>query len=159
MPLDIVQRSFSNGTSAAIERFDIDMPVAPGKICMIRQVQFLLIDFTRLSEYDISWGMSMDPDHAPASLIAADSRMFLVGRFSREVGTFVGFQVLNPNPQVYQFPEGIPCPYSRLPFFVQHSNTNSNVCNYRVAVLFTFEKVSKAELAIAVVRRGRGGNP
>jgi len=157
LPLDLVARSFSHGGTAAITRFDVEMPTPTNKICLIRQVQFLMVDYQRMALYDITYGLSLDPDHAPASLVAGDSRLPVVGRYSRHTITSVGFQTQDNNPRTFMFPEGLKCPYTRLPFFMQHSNNNANVANYRVCILYEVEKVSKQELALAVVRRGRGG--
>lgn len=140
-------------------RFFIDMPLVAGKICMIKKVDVMIVDFIRLSLYDVSYGLSLDPDDPGLSLVAGDNRMFVVGRWVRFQNSGVGFQVIENNPVQYQFPEGLPCPYTRLPFFIQHSNNNATTCSYRVSVFFTLEKVSKVDLAIAVVRRGRGGAP
>jgi len=156
MALDVVTRSFSLGGSSAINRFFIDMPLVAGKICMIRQVHFLLVDWARTADYDITFGVSVDPDAVPASMIAADSRMFVLGRWALRQSTAVGFQVGEILPRQFFFPEGIKCPYTRLPAFVQHSNTNANVSNYRVAIFFEFLKISAQDLAVAVLRRGRG---
>lgn len=156
MPLDLVARSFSHGGTAAITRFNVDMPTPEGNICLIRQVQFIQVDFQRMALYDITYGLSLDPDHAPASLIAADSRMPVVGRISRHTITSVGFQTQENNPRIFMFPEGLKCPYTRLPFFMQHSNNNATTANYRVCILYEVEKVSKQELAVAILRRGRG---
>jgi len=156
LPLDLVARSFSHGGTIAITRFDIDMPTPTNKICLIRQVQFLLVDFQRMALYDVAFGLSLDPDHAPTSLIAADSRMPVVGRYSRHTITSVGFQTIEDAPKIFYFPEGLKCPYTRLPFFVQHSIADATTANYRVCILFEVEKVTKQELAVAILRRGRG---
>lgn len=156
MVLDLVSRDFEHGGTLAITRFFVDMPVVAGKICMIRQVHVLLVDFARLNAYDISYGMSLDPDDPGDSLIGADSRMFISGRYSKFQLTAVGFQVLVNNPIQYHFPEGLKCPYGRLPFFIQHSNANVATTFYRVTVFYDLVKLSPQELAVAVMRRGRG---
>ncbi len=157
MPLDLVTRSFSKGGgTTAIDRFNIDMPIVPNKLCLIRQVQVLNVDWGNTALFDQTFGMSLDPDHVPASLVAADSRMFILARYVRIQLTAEGFQSVEGNPKIFHFAEGMQCPYGRLPFFVQNSNNNAAVTDYRIAVFFTLERVSPQELAVAVMRRGRG---
>lgn len=156
MVLDLAVRSFQHSGTAAVTQFLIDMPITPKRICLIRQVHFLLVDAARLVNYDVSYGMSLDPDDPGTSLIAADSRMFISGRFTSLTSTAVGFQFIVPNPTVWHFPEGLRCPYARLPWFIQHSNNSGNVSNYRVTVFFELVPVSARDLTIAVLRRGRG---
>lgn len=157
MPLEWVVRPIDHGGSSTVTRFFIDMPLAPGKICMIKQVHVWREDMATLLTYDSTFALSADPDQpAPASLSQPLSRIFLLGRWAQELATTVGFQVLTPNPMVFHFPEGIACPYTQLPFFLQHSNTGATVTTYRVTVFFEYVKVTKQELAIAVLRRGRG---
>ncbi len=156
MVLDLAVRSMTHGGTAAITRFDVYMPVVPNKICMIRRVHVALIDFARLDSYDVTYGLSLDPEHAPQSLVAADSRMFLMGRYAVFEQTAVGFAVGVVNPIQFHYPEGIPCPYSRLPFFLQNSNNNANTVSLRISVFFELIKMTPQEIAIAVMRRGRG---
>ncbi len=157
MALDLVVKAFEDASSnSSIQRFFIDFPLPTGRICLIKQVQVLNIDFGRMGNFDLTFGMSLDPDHVPQSLIAADSRMPIVGRFSRHTATSVGFQTADLFPIIFQFPEGLACPYTRLPFFVQHSNTAVVSVNWRVCVLFEFVKLTGQQLAVAVMRRGRG---
>lgn len=155
MVLDIVTRSFTHGGTTAITRFLIDMPVVPGKLCLIRQVQFLLVDWERIVSYDMTYAMSLDPDDVGENLVGADSRKFIVGRYATRLATSVGFQFADFLPRIYQFPEGLQCPYSRLPIFIQNSNNNAATAQWRVAVFFELVKISPVDLAVAVVRRGR----
>lgn len=157
MALDLVNEHFLDaGSTTAIQRFFVDMPTAPKKTCLIRQVQVTQVELDRArTAYDTRFAMSVDPDHVAASLILRDSTMFLSGSFQGLVATAVGF-FMHTTPFTYFYPEGIRCPYTRLPFFVQHSNTNSAVTNWNITVFYEFVSVTAQELAIAILRRGKG---
>ena len=157
MPLDLVVQHFTDaGSTVAIQRFFIDMPVVPGKICMIRQVQVRLVQLSRANNYGLFFAMSVDPDHVLASTVIMDSTMFLSGQWENVLQTTVGFQLVTGLPWIFHFPEGIKCPYTRLPFFVQHSNTGAPTADWVITVLYEFVARTPQELAIAVMRRGRG---
>ena len=159
MVLEFAKRNVADAaSSAAVQRFFIDMPVVSGKICMIRKVHWLMVEGVSrvVSNFDISFGMSLDPDGVGLNFgTLPDSSMFLVDRFVKGQITAVGFAIDFGN-RVYDYDEGLPCPYSRLPFFVQHSNTGALSVTHNVKVFFTFERLTSQELAIAVARRGRG---
>ncbi len=156
MPLDFVIHAFQHpGGTIAILRSFIDMPVTPKKKCEIRQVQVYRVEGQRETAFDMFFAISADPDHVLESSILLDSTIFLSGRYQRVVTTSVGLQHLEM-PSIFQYPEGISCPYTRLPFFVQNSNTNALFTNWLVTVFFEFVTLTPQELAIAVVRRGRG---
>jgi len=156
MPLDIVALNFLNVSTAAVVRHFVDMPVNPGKICLIRHVDFLIFEADRIrTSYDVFWAMSVDPDDdAAEGLIAPDSRKFLSGTYNDLEATNVGFEIWT-NQKRYDFPEGIKCPFTRLPFFIQHSNNSANPANYQVRVLYELVKATPQEIAVAVLRRGR----
>lgn len=146
----------THGGSSAITRFFIKMPVRRRKVCMIRQVVVLLFDHQIINTYDVAYGLSIDPDDPGDSLLNADSRMFVLGRWTDKNNSNVGRQTLTDNPVRYMFPEGITCAYGRIPFFIQNSNNNAATHTTRLTVFFEFIEVSPQEVAVAVVRRGRG---
>ncbi len=157
MPLDFVNKSFTDTTStAAIQRRFIDMPMVPKKMCLIRQVQVVIFQMDRIRAfYDLTYAMSVDPDHVLASMIDLDSTMFLFGRQQNILHSTVGFQYAKSH-ETYMYPEGIECPYTRLPFFVQHSNANTATTDWNIRVFFEFKNLTAEQTAIAVLRRGRG---
>ncbi len=157
MPLNfVVTRMLHPGSTTDILRFFIEMPVVPGKVCMIRQVHVELVDRVRTqSLYDQDFALSADPDHTLVSMLQLDSTIFLKGRYVVAQPTIVGFQVM-VNPEKFLYPEGIPCPHSRLPFFIQNSNTSAADTDWHVTIFFELVKVTAQEMAVAVVRRGRG---
>jgi len=158
MVLDWVIDSFDHSTSSAILRRFIDMPeTRPGKMCMIRKVHVSIEDLSNIRTYDISFAMSADPDAAvPALMWRANSSFFLMGRLATHTASGIGFQIMEFSPLIFEFAEGIKCPYSRLPFFIEHSNANTAVTTYRITVFYEFISVNAKELAVAVLRRGRG---
>ncbi len=157
MPLEFVVKHFEDApSSSAIQRFFIDMPITPKKLCMIRQVQVEIVQRNRILNFDAFYAMSIDPDHVLTSMVLLDSTMFLSGVWEIVQGTLIGFHAEGGTPFIFHFPEGIQCPHGRLPFFVQHSNTNANDIDWIVKVFFEFEPISAKELSIAVLRRGRG---
>jgi len=157
MVLDFVVKAFASaGSNSAIQRFFVDMPLVTKKICLIRQVQVQIIEAVRVLSYDISFGMSVDPDHVLQSFVLLDSTMFLSGRFQNVIASAVGQDQEGGLPWIFQYPEGIKCPYTRLPFFIQHSNTAAVTTNWHVTVFFEYLPITAQELAVAVLRRGRG---
>jgi len=152
----VTKRALHPGGTTTVQRFFIDMPVVTGKICLIKQAHVFLEDWGNLKSFDVGIAISADPDHAvPATLAAEDSRYFVFQRFARIFETAVGQQQTENNPRVYHYPEGISCPYSRLPFFVQNSNTSGADIDYHITLFFEYTKVSATEMAIATLRRGR----
>ncbi len=158
MPLDFVSRPIADaGGTTAIQRFFIDMPLVTKKVCMIRQVHVVQIELQRAeTHYDTRFAMSVDPDHVLANMIILDSTIFLSGSWQQILSTNVGFAVATENEKIFHFPEGIECPYTRLPFFINHSNTAAVVTNWVVRVFYEFVSLTAQELATAVLRRGRG---
>jgi len=155
MVLDFVIHAFQHpGGTTAIQRSFIDMPVAPKKTCHIRQVQVHIVEAQRIINFDAFYGISVDPDHVLRSFILLDSTMFLMGQYNIAEQTAIG-QHLFLAPRTFMYPEGINCPYTRLPFFVQNSNTNAFVTNWLVKVFYEFVSLTAQELALAIVRRGR----
>jgi len=147
----------SVGGTDAVVRFLIDFPQVTGKLCLIKAVHVWREDWTTLTIYDVTYALSADPDQpATLSLTAPLSRVFLLGRWSFDQLTLIGVLYGVTNPVQFPYPEGIECPYTRLPFFIQHSNNNAAVTDYRVTVFFEYVKRTPQELAISVMRRGRG---
>jgi len=158
MALDFVVQAFQSvGGVTTIQRFFIDMPIPTDKICLIRQVQVQLVELIRpITNFDVFYAMSVDPDHVLSSMILMDSTIFLSGVWELLNFTGVGFVLGNGIPWTFYYPEGIRCPYTRLPFFIQHSNNSVASPNWHVKVFFEFVKKTPQELAVAVMRRGRG---
>jgi len=156
MPLDFVVHHFLDaGSTTAIQRTFIDMPNVPKKTCMIRQVHIELFQRVRGLFFDSSFALSADPDHATVDMVILDSTIFVSGRWQVVNNSAIGFELHGGVPFIWKFPEGIDCPYTRLPFFVQHSNTNSNTIDWQIKVFYELVKLTPQELAIAIVRRGR----
>jgi len=157
MALDFVVQHFQDApVSSAIQRFLIDMPVVSGKLCLIKQIHVNIKQPSRTNQFGIFYAMSIDPEHVLTSSIILDSTIFLSNDIGNTVLTAVGFVVDHGLSPVFHFPEGIKCPYTRLPFFVQHSNTTDASIDWQIKVFYEFLQLSQKELAIAVVRRGRG---
>lgn len=153
----IVRNANHPGSTTAVQRFFIDMPARSAKLCVIRQIHVWLEDWGNIRQFDIAFALSMDPDHTtPANLNFPDSRIPLMIRWARNEYTAVGFQVGEINPLVYHFPEGLVCPHGRLPFFIQNSNNAAVSNDYRLTIFFEFVKATQEEVAVAVMRRGRG---
>lgn len=157
MPLDFVHHHFLHpGSTAAIQRTFIDMPVVKGKICLIRKVLLNLVELDRIrSAFDVFYAISVDPDHVLDSFTILDSTIFLHGSYNILRDSSASFNMYK-NPEIFDYMEGIRCPYSRLPFFVQNSNTNSQTANYNLTVFYELIALTPQELAVAVMRRGRG---
>lgn len=157
MPLDFVNHHFQHlGSSSVIQRSFIDMPVVPGKICLVKIAHVELVQRERVrTAYDVSWAISVDPDHVLDSMVLLDSTIFCHGDYQMLRTTAAGENHVT-NPEVFHYPDGIRCPYARLPFFFQATNTNSATADLNVRLFFTLEKRTAQELAVAVLRRGRG---
>jgi len=158
MPLDFVNHFFQHpGSTTVIQRTFIDMPIVPGKICLIKLVHFELFQRDRpRTAYDVQWAISVDPDHVlPTDLVRLDSTIFCHGVYQMLRTSAAGENHVT-NPEIFHYPDGIPCPYTRLPLFVQHSNTNASTADYNVQIFYTLEKRTPQQLAVSVLRRGRG---
>lgn len=156
MPLEFVVHHFLHpGGTTAIQRTFIDMPISPGKLCLIRQVRVQIVQLVNQRSFDVFYGMSVDPDHVLASTVLWDSTMFIQASIIISRADFTGEEQLR-SPETFLFPEGIECPYGRLPFFIQNSNTSAIVQDWNITVFFEYIKKDARDLAIAVMRRGRG---
>ena len=160
MPLEFVSHHFtSEGGSSAIRRSFIDMPIVPKKLCVIRQVHVHVVQLDRPRQsqgYDLAYAISIDPDHVLQSTVLLDSTIFVSGVWQTGRHTSVGFEFMGGLPWIFHFPEGMKCPHSRLPLFVQHSNTNTLDTDWVIRIFFEFVSLTPQELAVAVLRRGRG---
>jgi len=156
MPLDFVITNFQDTpATTAIQRFLIDMPTVPKKLCLIRQIDVIPFQLSRVLNFDINYGMSVDPDHTIVSMVTPDSTMFLTGGLHRAQITAIGFAIVTYFEGIFRYPEGIECPYTRLPFFIQHSNTGNFFIDWTVRVFYEYVTMTAQEIATAVLRRGR----